>query len=182
SRTCRSLKELPPDLNVPAVRHYFYTNLKLAIASAQAMKQLLAQYPVRKLLLRDIGYVPAGPVLDVALQHSIDCQVIADGQRRDAYIFKRYRSFTPSKEHEFSIAATTWEHLRELTWTAEMDTLVTEEFNGRYNAHADYDIRRLQLGKELLPISEVREQLRLDPSKKTAVIFAHVSWDGAFFF
>jgi hypothetical protein len=44
------------------------------------------------------------------------------------------------------------------------------------------DTRRLQSGKKLKSPDEVRQQLGLDPKKKTGVIFSHVAWDAAFFF
>src|SRR5690606_38858735 len=133
SRTCRSLKELPVNLNAATVRERFYSNLRTAIASVQAMEQLLLEFPVRKLLLREIGYVPADPVLDTLLQYDVDCLVLATGQRRDTYVFKRYRTFSAVKEHEFSVVPSTWQRLQERLWTDEMDALVPEEFNGRYN-------------------------------------------------
>ncbi len=181
SSTSRVLQRLPPDLNEPEFSQTFRKYLKTAIGTALAAELIFDRFDIRKLLLRDIGYAVNGPFVDVALRRGIDCLVVADAQRAGCWVFKRYTS-RDRLDHEFSISRQTWQALSRESLTAEMDELVTEELAARYQVDSLADKRRLQSGKSILAESEVRDFLGLDSEKKTAVIFAHVSWDGAFFF
>ncbi len=181
SSASRVLQRLPPDLNEPEFTGAFARYLKTAISTTLAAEQILDRLEIRKILLRDIGYAVNGPFVDVALRRGVDCLVVADAQRAGCWVFKRY---TPLNrfDHEFSISHQAWRELQHHELTAEMDRQVTEELAARYQADSLADKRRLQSGKATLSPQETRELLGLDPEKKTAVVFAHVSWDGAFFF
>lgn len=56
-----------------------------------------------------------------------------------------------------------------------------EEIRRRYEPKSDSDTRRLQAGKTLKTMEDVVQQLDLDPAKKTAVVFSHITWDSSFF-
>lgn len=181
SSACRTLKCFPPDLNESPFRESFIKFLIAGVVAARTAVCFFNDYSVSKLLLRDVGYVPNGPFLNVALGRGIDCLAVANGQRRGTWIFKRYNQDNRS-EHEFSISPINWPIVTSFPWSSSMNLAVDDELRLRYGESSDVDTRRLQSNKTLMSPEEVRTHLRLDASKKTAVIFSHVSWDGAFFF
>ena len=181
SSACRRLKQFPTNLNMPFFKELFTIILRNAIASVIFAERFFASYPVKKILIRDIGYVPNGCILDVALRKNIDCLVVSSAQRLGCWTFKRYTKEN-YREHEFSISQQDWNLIKNESLTDSMNVAIEREFKGRYMVNSDLDVRRLQYGKREMSPEEIRQRLGLNPSKKTVVIFAHISWDGAFFF
>lgn len=181
SMTCRLRIEGRLNLENPETFVLFRAQLKKAIQSVVAAEKYMDEYPLEKMLVRDAGYIPSGPIFEVALNRGVDCAVLEFGQRRSTWIFKRYTKETRGM-HYFSLSPETWERVKEFPWTKEQDQALEQEFAGRYRPDSLDDTRRLQSGKQVLSPDEVRRRLGLDPQKKTAVIFSHVAWDAAFFF
>ena len=69
-----------------------------------------------------------------------------------------------------------------MPWTAAHESALTRELRGRYEEGTWFNRKYLQVGRKLKSPAEVRAQLGLDPSRKTAVIFSHVLWDATFFY
>ncbi len=183
SMTARKLIQGRLDLADPQVMHLFRANFKRAAQSVIAMRHLLDTHPapIQKMLVRDAGYVPNGAIYETALERGVDCIVYEQGQRRGTWILKRYTPATKG-QHYFSLADSTWEHVKQSEWKAADDAKLNQIFVGRYTANSTDDTRRLQTDKQVKSPEEVRAQLGLDPTKKTAVIFSHIAWDAAFFF
>ncbi|MCC6973431.1 MAG: hypothetical protein IT322_05405 [Anaerolineae bacterium] len=181
SVTARRLIEGRPDLDNPRTQSLFQGLLRDSIRGVLAAERFLRKTPVKKMLVRDSGYIPNGPIFETALEKGVDCVVYEQGQRRGTWIFKRYTAESKG-QHYFSLSASTWERIQTQPWTSADDQRLDAEFAGRYTPHSTDDTRRLQSGKKIKTPDEVRAQLGLDPGKKTAVIFSHVAWDAAFFF
>ena len=156
-------------------------NLVQAIQGVVAAETFFGTNPVKKMLVRDSGYIPNGAIYEVGLRFGIDCVVYEQGQRRGSWIFKRYTSETKN-QHYFSIDKSTWKHIQNDPWTPEDDAKLEKLFEGRYKPDSSEDTRRLMTGKQLKSPEEVRQELGLDPDKKTAAMFSHVAWDAAFFY
>lgn len=181
SMTCRMRIEGRLNLEDRETLLLFRTQLKAAVQSVVVAEKYLDAYPLEKLLVRDAGYIPSGPIYEVALNRGVDCVVLEFGQRKGSWIFKRYTKATRGR-HYFSLSPDTWERLKQIPWTGVQDEALEQEFAGRYRPDSTEDTRRLQSGKQILPPEIVQQRLGLDPEKKTAVIFSHVAWDAAFFF
>lgn len=181
SMTARKLVQGRLDLDDPAVLALFHKQFNLSVQSVIAMRHLLSTTPIRKLLVRDAGYVPNGAIYETALAHGVDCIVYEQGQRRGTWIFKRYTPETKG-QHYFSLSAESWEAVKAQSWTPTDDAKLDAIFAGRYQPNSTDDTRRLMTDKQIKPPDAVRAQLQLDPNKKTAVIFSHIAWDAAFFF
>lgn len=181
SMTCR--KRIEGRLNLQDAETFalFRSQLRSAVQSVVTAEKYLDQNPLEKMLVRDAGYIPSGPIFETALNRGVDCAVLEFGQRRSTWIFKRYTPETRGR-HYFSLSPDTWEKVKGEPWGDEQDEALEQEFAARYRPDSLDDTRRLQSGKQLLPPDEVYRQLGLDPQKKTAVIFSQVAWDAAFFF
>lgn len=181
SMTCRKRIEGRLDFDDIETRGMFQRFLVQSVQSVLAAERFLAENPVEKMLVRDAGYIPNGGIFEAALEKNIDCIVYEQGQRRHTWILKRYSSRSKG-QHYFSLDEAAWQRMKSTQWGAREEAGVEREFAGRYQPDSTDDTRRLQSGKRLKSPDEVRAQLGLDPSKKTAIIFSHVAWDAAFFF
>lgn len=181
SMVCRKRLEGQLNLEDPIIIEALRLYLYKAIASVMATKEMLAQYPVKKMLVRDSGYIPNGGIFEYALSKGVDCVVHEFGQQKGTWVFKRH-TWQNKNEHYFSLSASTWQNVSKLAWTDAEERQLKNEFDGRYKPESLFDTRRLQFGKLMKTPEEVRKQLKLDPNKKTAVIFSHIAWDAAFFY
>ncbi|MEO8392406.1 MAG: hypothetical protein ABI700_05375, partial [Chloroflexota bacterium] len=181
SVTARKLFQGKFDLNQPEIYQLLRDNLTKAVQGVVAAEAFFDTHPVKKMLVRDSGYIPNGAIYEVGLLRGVDCIVYEQGQRRGSWIFKRYTPDTKT-QHYFSISRSTWEQIKAEPWTSADDARLETLFAGRYKPDSTDDTRRLMTGKQLKSPEEVRQELGLDPSKKTAVIFSHIAWDAAFFY
>jgi hypothetical protein len=181
SMTARRLIQGRLDLSDDKTMRVFWDQFTKSAQSVLAMDQLLAAVPIKKMLVRDAGYVPNGAIYETALARGVDCIVYEQGQRRGTWIFKRYTPQTKG-QHYFSLSEATWDQIKQTDWTPEQDQALEKIFAGRYQPDSTDDTRRLMTDKQIKTPDDVRAQLGLDPAKKTAVIFSHIAWDAAFFF
>lgn len=181
SMTCRKLVQGSLNLDEPGTLSLLRKEMAAALRGVLAAEQFLDQTALEGLLVRDAGYTPNGAIYEVALSRGVDCVLYEQGHRAGAWVLKRY-SAANKGEHYFSLADSTWDRVRKQPWGVVQERRVESEFAGRYKPDSTDDTRRLMAGKRLKSPDEVRAQLGLDPSKKTAVIFSHIAWDAAFFF
>jgi len=181
SVTARKLFQGKFDLTQPEIYDLLKDNLGKAVQGVVGAEAFFDAHPVKKMLVRDSGYIPNGAIYEVGLQRGVDCIIYEQGQRRGSWIFKRYTPETRT-QHYFSIAKSTWEQIKAEAWTSEDNAKLEKLFEGRYQPDSTDDTRRLMTGKQLKPPEAVRQELGLSPDKKTAVIFSHIAWDAAFFY
>lgn len=181
SVTCRKLVEGNLNFQDSATRLLFLSYFKEAVVAVIAAEKLLHDYPIKKVLVRDAGYIPNGAIFETAMYQGLDTIVYEQGQKTGTWIFKRY-TLENYGEHYFSIDKERWSELQHSEWTPEMDQELDQLFTERYLPDSTTDTRRLHSGKRIKSREEVQTILGLDPNKPTAVIFSHIAWDAAFFF
>ena len=169
------------DIQKPEIRLMLREYLCQAVTAVIASEQFFDTHPVKKMLVRDSGYIPNGAIYEVGLRRGVDCVVYEQGQRRGSWIFKRYTPKTKG-QHYFSLSSETWSRIKAEPWGDADDARLDNLFAGRYQPDSTDDTRRLMTGKQQKTPDEVRRELGLDPAKKTAVIFSHIAWDAAFFY
>ena len=181
SMTCRRLIEGKLDFTDQKTFNVFKNFFKKAILNTEAAYKFFENYNIKKLLVRDAGYLPNGPIYEVALNRGVDCIVFDQGQKKDCWVFKRMKKQTKGM-HYFSLSPETWSKVKNINMNVELDFAVEQEFINRYDSNSKSDIRRLQSGKSIKQKKDIELQLGLDPNKKTAIIFSHIAWDAAFFY
>lgn len=154
--------------------------LNTTLSNLFAAEQLFHQYPIAKIAVRDAGYVPNGVIYEVAMQRDVDAFRFEHAQMMGQWMVKRY-SRNNKGQALFSLSPSTWEKLRDISLSQEQDDELKRNFEARYNPNSDADLYKYQEGKKKFGPEQVRQLLELDPKKKTAVIFAHISWDANFF-
>ena len=50
--------------------------------NTEAAYKFFENYNIKKLLVRDAGYLPNGPIYEVALNRGVDCIVFDQGQKK----------------------------------------------------------------------------------------------------
>lgn len=162
----------------PEVHELLQTLLPGAVHAAVTAEALLDGVQPDAILLREKGYMRFGEVYDVALNRGIDTLSWNVSHQHNGLIFKRYSRETRHL-HPFSLSPETWRAVRDMPWTEERARELSEELRRHYREDGRFKGEPLQAGKRVLPASEVRQRLGLDPHKKTAVIFSHILWDGS---
>lgn len=177
----RQLRHGSVEFSDPQVQQMLKDLLPRAVRSVRAAECLLDRVKPEVALFLEKGYFPFGEVFDVAVNRGVNSIQWPHSHRSDAFALKRYTAENRYM-HPFSLSAQTWETVRQMPWSPGLENELVQELRGRYEEGTWFNRKFLQVGKRLKSPAEVRRQLGLDPSKKTAVIFSHVLWDATFFF
>lgn len=152
-----------------------------AMAAVHAAEALLDDVKPALVLFNERGYTPLGEIFDVALARGLNVIQYVASHRDDARIFKRYTSETHDL-HPHGLSDEGWARVRAQPWGPEREAAALTELHGHYEAGTWYNFQRLQHGKRIKTRQDVVAQMGLDPSKKIAVIYAHIFWDATFFY
>jgi hypothetical protein len=159
------------------LRRWFPRSMQLALAAELIFDRVKPQM----VLFLEKGYTPYGEFFDVALNRGVNTIQFLHSHRSDALILKRYTQKNRHM-HPFSLSPESMKLIEKMPWSAQRESELMQELKGRYEEGTWFNRKYLQVGKKLKDAAEVREQLGLDPGKKTVVIFSHVLWDATFFF
>ncbi len=130
---------------------------------------------------RERGLSPAAEIFGVCLAKSVPIVQFQNSQERNGFMLKRY-NYDIRHAHGFSLDSSTWGRVKRIPWSQDQEMELLEDLAAGYRDGTWFDRKFLHQGKQIKSASKVREQLGLDPLKKTAVIFSHVLWDATFFY
>lgn len=145
-----------------------------------AEKMLERCRPVTALVLEK-GISPTAEIFAVCIANGIPVVQYTGSQNMNDYILKRL-TLKNRLQHPFSLDESTWTRVKEMPWGEEQESKLMTELADSYKKGTWFNRRFLQQGKAIKSSDEVRQQLGLDSSKKTAVIFSHILWDATFFY
>ncbi len=154
--------------------------LSKSMEYAQAAGRIIAKVKPDSALFVDRGYTPQGELFDVCLANGVDSITWNAGHKSNTLMLKRYR-MDNRDEHPFSLSEDTWRRLRDLAWTETHRLRLYQELYNSYASGDWYSEEGTQFHKLMLQSDEVRQRVKLDPEKKTAIIFPPILWDGSFF-
>lgn len=169
-----------PDLSLAANRDRLTTILDDVLVNVLRAEHLMREIAPAVLLVQEANYSTNGPLVDVAVHHGIDVVHTVPIWRDDALVSKRLTTATRRVDAK-SVAPDTLARVeRELSADAR-DAALDADFAARYGGVWELG-RRLQPGTEARSAEQILVELGLDPDLRTAVIFAHVLWDGSLFY
>jgi hypothetical protein len=145
-----------------------------------AERMISSQRPTIVLLLEK-GLSPSAEIFGVCVAWGIPVVQYVGSQRMDGFVLKRLGREN-RHQHPFSLDVQTWESVRRMPWGPAQEVELMREFEESYRKGNWFNRKFLHEGKRIKSADAVREQLGLDPTKKTAVIFSHVLWDATFFY
>jgi hypothetical protein len=167
------------DPRQPAARAELLKQLPLACAFVHAAERYFeVQRP--DLILANEPNSTLGPFVDVAIAHGIPVVQFIQPSRDDAMVFKRLNRMT-RRIHANSVAPEVLERLTREPWTPQHQQALDEEFRRRYGGVWQIQARN-QPGTVDVSAAEIRDELKLDATKPTAVVFSHILWDATLFF
>ena len=181
SSILRALRCSRADLEDPRLAPRLRDGLLRSVQAVHAAEQVLEAVDPQLVMFLEKGYTPYAEVFDVAVNRGLNAIQWVHSHRADALALKRY-TVSNRHQHPFSLSEASWQAVREMPWTDEHERVLLRELKGRYEEGSWFSRKFLQTNKRLKCAEDVRQQLGLDPTKKTAVIFSHVLWDATFFF
>ncbi|TSC80444.1 MAG: hypothetical protein G01um101425_98 [Candidatus Peregrinibacteria bacterium Gr01-1014_25] len=159
------------------LRSFFPQSLR----AASAARKLFAERSPKAVLFLEKGYTPYGEIFDVALEHRLNVVQYHHAHQSDMIVMKRYTTENRF-QHSHSLSTKSWETVKAMPWSTAQDEVFMAHLKRAYTEGTWFNRKKLLAGKRVKTSEEVREQLRLDPAKKTAVVFSHILWDATFFF
>jgi hypothetical protein len=131
-------------------------------------------------LVQESNYSVNGPTADVATARGADVIHSIDLWRDDAIMSKRLTAANRRTDPK-SASTETVDRLVDTVPAEERDDAVDADFVARYSSAWTLG-RVFQPDTETRTPDEIVTELGLDPTKPTAVVFAHVLWDATLFF
>jgi hypothetical protein len=169
-----------PDLSVVGNRERIAGILEEVLHNVVRAERLLEQLAPRLVLVEEANYSTNGPLVDLAVDQGIDVIQTIAIWREDALMSKRLTRTTRRVDAK-SVAPETLRRLEEEQWTPEMDAELDRDFEARYGSAWALG-RQFQPGTLPRTRDQIVAEIGLDPTRPTAVIFAHILWDASLFF
>ncbi|HEY7533516.1 MAG TPA: hypothetical protein VH681_12155, partial [Nitrospiraceae bacterium] len=169
------------NLRDPGTRAALCAELERArrnVVTAEAMLEDLR--PVLGLIVEK-GISPFAEIFGACVAANIPVVQYVGSQNTNEYILKRYL-FRNRHQHPFSLDESVWSITKSIPWSPEQAKGLMNEFADSYRRGTWFNRRYLHQDKKIKSRQELVSQLKLDPSKKTAVVFSHILWDATFFY
>lgn len=168
------------DLGAGRQREHVRGQLAEGLAAANAAVAVLDRVKPDLALIVDRGYTPLGQIFDRCLALGIGAVTWNAAHKSNTLMLKRYNTANRD-DHHTSLSAESWKRVLAMPWTPVNSKRVHEELQRTYGSGDWFSEVGTQFNTQMLEIADLRRRLALDPSKKTAVIFPHIVWDGTFF-
>jgi len=153
-----------------------------SVRIAHAAELVFEKISPEQILFLEKGYTPYGEIFDVAIKHGHRPVQFHHSQCPDALNVKRYGPHN-IKLHAFSISPSTWGKVQAtLEWKEMKEKQLMDALERSYREGIWFDRDIYQTHVKVKSADEVKSELGLDSSKKTAIIFSHVLWDATFFY
>jgi hypothetical protein len=170
------------DLANPDIRAEIdYEMLKVQWNVLTAERMLEEVQPSLTLVLEK-GLSPCAEIAGASMVKGIPVVQYVSPQLMKGMVVARY-NLGNRRNHPYSLAPESWEQVKQMEWGPELEEELLRDLWENYHAGTWFN-RRVVLhhDKRIKPAENVRRDLGLDPAKKTAVIFSHISWDATFFY
>ena len=180
STALRYLRVGSLDPRSPEIRSKLLPYLASAMGYATASKRIVREVRPHIALSMDPGYSPRGELYDACLADGIDTLTWNAAHKSNALLLKRYRNVNRDL-HPASLSQESWDRIQKMRWAGDHRERLYEEIRSNYASGDWYSEVGTQFNTRILETSELTQRLSLDTSRKTAVIFPHIFWDGTFF-
>jgi hypothetical protein len=180
STTIKKLCHGRMEFNDPRVQPLLRECLVDSLHAARVAEKVLTELKPEVLFIIDRAYTPHGEFADRAVEHGINTVLYCHGHRQDALVVKRYTSDPESRHMDpFSLSRPSWEYMKSIEWGEDKEDELMVDLERGYKEGTWFHRQLMLWGRKIVPVDELKQRLKLDPNKKTAVIFSHVLWDGS---
>ena len=167
----------PNDLKIASA---LYSTLERTLDQTHAAEKILDQWSPELVIFIDRGYTPEGPMFEACIQRGIRPATMNAAHRDNALILKRYDR-SNSDVHPVSLSQKSWKAISEAPRQDEIWSKVSEELENCYGSGQWYGEVATQFNTQLLHKADLFKRLKLDPNKRTVILFPHIFWDATFF-
>lgn len=179
-----SLTAAQPDGMIPDDARTFRrlrSLLRQSILFLHAAEKLYDHAKPTLVLSQEKGFVGTCETYYAALSRGLDYVQWVSCHEPESVMFKRFRPANV-RDHPFSLAEEAWEKLRDTPWREEFRETVLAEFDRGYRSGDWFRYKRLSAGQTFAGREELAHRLKLDPRRKTAVIYSHILNDANLFY
>jgi len=180
SSLMRSQRQGRFNLDDVATRHILADALARSIGAVEAARKLLRRHRPAALVLSDRGYTPFGEMSYLCMEGGIPVYTWNVAHRNGRIVMKRFGKHN-SHLHHHSLSFESWRRISELNWCAAYQAASERELTDSYTSGEWYGEVGTQFHVSSVEKQALIERLKLDPNKKTVVLFPHIFWDGTFF-
>lgn len=180
STAMRMLRQGNFDLSTPKDREVLVEYVAQSMAYADAAHRILDRFRPKLGVFIDKGYSPKGELFDNALARGVDCVSWDLAHKNSTLMLKRFNARNQDTSTD-SISEDSWEAMRTLPLGEAERQRIEQELYGCYVSGDWYSVAGTQFNKRMQGAEELRARLGLDPGKKNAFVFPHVSWDATLF-
>ena len=169
------------DLSDPTDQAICRNALTASLAAGDAAKRIIEKHNPSAVVMTDRGYTPYGEVFDVTVARGIPLITFNAAYRPGEIVLKQF--FTDNVDRHFlTLSDQTWSRLRALPWPDSKWRGLEQDFDESYTNGNWFAEVGTQVDVETQNRTALIHKLKLDPKKKTAIIFAHIFWDATFFY
>jgi hypothetical protein len=176
----RQTRNGDPDIKDTNTALAFRELLQNALHYTDAVVKITAAIKPTAALVADRGYSPQGQLFDCTINNGHPCFTWNGAHSNQVLMFKRYSKSNLS-DHHSTLSETSWLNIKNMPWTEKHWNILSDEYFRNYKSGEWASAGGSQVDKMFLSISEVKDRLRLNPTKKTAFVFSQIFWDGTFF-
>lgn len=181
SSSMRILRVSQIDLKKKSHKLCIFYNLKKSILYTNASLNYLKKYDVKFALFNDRGYAGEGELYDLCIIKNIKCIQFISTYKNNSLLIKK---FTKSNklDHPSSVGGKIWEVSSKFDLTLKQKNFLDNEIKNGYLKNTWYPSAGTMVGKNLTDPKQILDEIGIQNTKKIAVIFPHIFWDGTFFY
>jgi hypothetical protein len=172
----RSTRLTALDLGQKADRNLVERRLAKSILATVCAERVLEELRPDLVVFGGTEYTPTAELFELCLRKEVSAVVYDVAHRSSRLMLKRYTSSNKGDPCA-SLSSETWEMLKRLEWTDEVQRAIDDELRAGYATGDWYGACWTQSGKHPEDAARLKARWGLDPQRKTAVIFSHVLWD-----
>ena len=168
------------DLADPSTRQVLTECLELGMLRAGAARRILQKTRPRLAMFLGNRYTGQSELMDLCIADGVSVITWFEAHRSSTLMLKRYNQDN-ADQHHASLSEESWQFVQDMDWTAARRTDLKREISHNYAIGDWYCRGGTQFDKHIVTADQMRERLKLDPHKKTAVVFPHIVWDATLF-
>jgi hypothetical protein len=176
----RAVRSATMDFESTRTRRLLVDAYARSLAAVTGAERLLESVKPDILIVLELPYTPFGEALDAAVMKGIDVVTWMPAHASNSILLKRYTKENRGMPRA-AASPESWRRSTALELTAERRARLRAEFERGYIERTWFRDVGTVSHTSLVDGEALRQQLGLDPARRTAVIFPHISWDASFF-
>lgn len=162
-------------------RGLFVKHLTKSLMMEKAARNAIDDLKPDLVMMVDRGYTPTGQVFDICLESGINVITHNGAHKSGHELLKRYKNTAMSSVHPYSLSRESWRLMNDTSWSDGLWRQLYDDLSSVYKSGDWFSEVGTQFHKKIYNKEELFTLLQLDKSKKVALVFPHIFWDGTFF-